>query len=87
MTVIQINRIVAAVGKRAGVRPPNPRSKTGNINPHLLRHTYARLCKDAGLTIEEVQGLMSFKTTYDLYGTFNFEGIQKRYEEKFLPRL
>jgi integrase/recombinase XerD len=90
LTVIQINRIVAALGKRAGVRSPNPRSKTRNINPHLLRHTYARVCKDAGLTIEEVQGLRrhaSFKTTYDLYGTINFEEIQKRYEEKFLPRL
>ena len=90
MTVTQINRIVAVVGKRARVRPPNPLSKTGNINPHLFRNTYARSARTPALTIEEVQGLMrhaSFKTTCDLYGTLKFEEIQKRYEEKLLPRL
>jgi len=86
----QINRIVADIGKRAGLKSPNPNSKTGNINPHLLRHTFSRLCKDSGLGIEEVQGLMrhkSFKTTYDIYGTLDFDEIQKRYEDKFLARV
>ncbi|MBI9084545.1 MAG: site-specific integrase [Desulfobacterales bacterium] len=87
LTITQINRIVTAIGKRAGIKSPNPKSKTGNINPHLLRHTFARMCKDSGLTIEDVQGLMrhaSFKTTYDVYGTLDFDEIQKRYQEKFL---
>jgi len=90
LTNVQINRIVAEIGRRAGLKSPNPKSTTGNINPHLLRHTFSRLCKDAGLSIEEVQGLVrhkSFKTTYDVYGTLDFEQIQKRYEEKFLSRL
>ncbi len=87
---LQINRIVATVGQRAGIKSPNPDSKTGDINPHLLRHTFCRMCKDAGLSIEEVQGLArhkSFKTTYDTYGTLDFEEIQRRYEAKFLNRI
>lgn len=87
LTITQINRIVADIGIRAGIKSPNPNSKTGNINPHLLRHTFARLAKDAGLTVEEVQGLLrhsSFKTTYDIYGTLNYDDIQERYKEKFL---
>ena len=87
LTVTQINRIVAEIGKRAGIKSPNPNSKTGNITPHLFRHTFARLCKDSGMMVEEVQGLLrhkSFKTTYDIYGTLNYDEIQKRYQEKFL---
>ncbi len=90
LTIVQINRIVTEVGRRANLRSPNPNTKTGNINPHLLRHTFCRLCKDSKLNIEEVQGLMrhkSFKTTYDIYGTLNFDEIQKRYEEKFLTSI
>lgn len=89
LTVTQINRIVAEIGKRAKVNSPNPNSKTGNLTPHLFRHTFARLCKDAGLMVEEVQGLLrhkSFKTTYDVYGTLNYDEIQERYKEKFLNR-
>ena len=90
LTITQINRIVTEVGQRAGLRSPNPKSATGNINPHLLRHTFTRLCKDSGLGIEEVQGLVrhkSFKTTYDVYGKLDFDEIQRRYEERFLARL
>ena len=90
LTPVQINRIVAEVGKRAGLKSPNPSSKTGNINPHLLRHSFARLCKDANMDTEEVQELMrhaSFRTTYDLYGKKDFEKVQKSYDEKLLPRL
>lgn len=87
LTITQINRIVTGIGKRAGVKSPNPNSKTGNINPHLLRHTFARFAKDAGLSIEEVQGLLrhkSFKTTYDTYGTLDYDEIHERYKKKFL---
>lgn len=87
LTVTQINRIVTNIGKRAQITSPNPNSKTGNLNPHLLRHTFARLCKDSGMSIEVVQGLLrhrSFKTTYDTYGTLNYDDIQQKYQEKFL---
>jgi integrase len=90
ITITQINRIVTDIGKRAGLKSPDPGSKTGNINPHLLRHTFARMCKDAGLSVEEVQGLLrhrSFKTTYDTYGTLDYDEIQRRYADKFLSRI
>ncbi|MBI5846063.1 MAG: site-specific integrase [Deltaproteobacteria bacterium] len=90
ITLVQVNRIVTEVGKRAAIKNPNPKSKTGNIHPHLLRHTFARLCKDAGCSIETTQGLMrhaSFKTTYDMYGTQDFEAVQEQYERNVLTRL
>ena len=89
IALVQINRIVSDVGKRAGLKSPNPKSGTGNINPHLLRHTYARLLKDADMSVEEVQNLMrhrSFNTTYSLYGTLQFDEVQSRYETRFLEK-
>ena len=90
LTNVQINRIVSGVGTRAGIKSPNPHSTTGNINPHLLRHTFSRLCKDSKLDIETVQNLMrhkSFKTTYDLYGTQDFDDVQDKYEKAFLGTI
>jgi len=87
LTNVQINRIIAEIGKRAGLKSPNPKSTTGNINPHMLRQTFARLCKDSGLGTEASQRLMrhaSFKTTYHLYGTMGFESVQELYESQFL---
>jgi integrase len=72
------------------LKSPNPKSTTGNINSHMLRHTFARLCKDSGMGTEATQRLMrhaSFKTTYDLYGTMDFESAQKLYESQFLVRV
>jgi integrase/recombinase XerD len=88
--LVQVNRIVSEVGKRAGIKNPNPKSKTKHVTPHLLRHSFARMAKDSGLTVESVQKLLrhaSFKTTMDLYGTMSFEDVQEKYEEKFLAVL
>lgn len=66
----EINRIVAKAGNRARLKNPIPELK--NINPHILRHSCARILKDKGLTLEVVQkvlGHLSYKTTMDLYGT------------------
>jgi integrase/recombinase XerD len=87
---VQINRIVSDVGKRAKIRSPNPKSKTRQITPHLLRHSFARLAKDSGLSVEAVQKLLrhsSFKTTMDLYGTMSFSDVQRHYEERFISNL
>ena len=90
LTNFQVNLIIAAIGNRAGLKSPNPKNTTGNINSHMLRHTFARLCKDSGLGTEATQRLMrhaSFKTTNDLYGTMDFESVQKLYESQFLKRV
>ncbi len=84
ISVIQINRILAKAGEKAGISNPNPELK--NINPHLLRHSFARILKNKGLSLETIQRLMrhtSFKTTMDMYGTKSIDDVQKEFDDKF----
>lgn len=79
----QINRIVKKAGEKAGLNNPNPDLK--NINPHILRHSCARILKNEGASLETVQKVMrhaSYKTTMDLYGTKSVDEVQKEYREK-----
>ena len=83
ITPIQINRIVAKAGKRAQLKNPIPELK--NINPHILRHSCARILKDRGLSLEVVQkvlGHLSYKTTMDLYGTKSIGEMDEELREK-----
>jgi len=52
ISTTEINRIVAKIGKRAQIENPIPELK--NINPHILRHSCARILKDKGLSLEVV---------------------------------
>lgn len=79
----EINRIVAKAGRRAHLKNPIPELK--NINPHILRHSCARILKDRGLSLEVVQkvlGHLSYKTTMDLYGTKSISEMDKELKEK-----
>lgn len=79
----EINRIVAKAGYRAHLKNPIPELK--NINPHILRHSCARILKDKGLSLEVVQkvlGHLSYKTTMDLYGTKSISEMDKELKEK-----
>lgn len=83
ITNIEINRIVAKAGKQAQLVNPVPELK--NINPHILRHSCARILKDRGLSLEVVQrvlGHLSFKTTMDLYGTKSIGEMDEELQEK-----
>ena len=83
ITPTQINRIVAKAGKRAQLENPHPDLK--NINPHMLRHSCARILKDKGLSLEVVQkvlGHLSYKTTMDLYGTKSITEMDDELKEK-----
>ena len=83
ITPTQINRVVAKAGKRAQLSNPIPELK--NINPHILRHSCARILKDRGLSLEVVQrvlGHLSFKTTMDLYGTKSIGEMDEELSEK-----
>ena len=78
-----INRIVANAGHRAHLNNPVPELK--NINPHILRHSCARILKDRGLSLEVVQkvlGHLSYKTTMDLYGTKSISEMDDELKEK-----
>jgi len=82
LSVRQINRVVAAAGRRAGVSHPNPRRR--QITCHLLRHTFARLWKAEGGSIEslsKILGHSSVKTTWDVYGTESLADIQANYDK------
>ena len=79
----EINRIVAKAGERAHLKNPIPELK--NINPHILRHSCARILKDRGLSLEVVQkvlGHLSYKTTMDLYGTKSISEMDQELKDK-----
>ncbi len=83
LTPTQINRIVAKAGHRAQLQNPIPELK--NINPHILRHSCARILKDKGLSLEVVQkvlGHLSYKTTMDLYGTKSISEMDEELKDK-----
>lgn len=80
LSVRQINRIVGQAGKRAGIVSPNPRHT--QITCHLLRHSFARLWKENGGSIEtlsKILGHASIKTTMDVYGTESWADVQRNY--------
>lgn len=81
LSLRQINRIVAGVGKRAGIHHPNPRYR--EVTCHLLRHTFARLWKAHGGSIEslsKILGHSSVKTTWDAYGTESLADVSRNYD-------
>jgi integrase/recombinase XerD len=83
ITPTQINRIVAQAGHKAHLSNPNPELK--NINPHIFRHSCARILKDRGLSLEVIQkvlGHISYKTTMDFYGTMSISDMDKELKEK-----
>ena len=83
ISTTEINRIVAKAGHRAQLHNPIPELK--NINPHILRHSCARILKDRGLSLEVVQkvlGHLSYKTTMDLYGTKSISEMDEELKKK-----
>lgn len=76
----RINAIVAQAGEQAGLRNPNPRRK--HINPHLLRHSFARHYLDADgdlRALSYILGHSSISITGDVYGTPSVEFIESEY--------
>jgi len=87
LSVRQVNRIVASAGQRAGVDNPNPGQRY--LTCHLLRHTFARLWKEQGASVESLKKILghaSVKTTLDLYGTESFADVRRNYV-KVMRRL
>jgi integrase len=78
----QVNRIVAEIGRIAGVAHPNPRYK--NVSCHLLRHSFARRWKNHRGNIEalsRILGHSSVKTTWDIYGQQSVDDIKRHYQK------
>lgn len=73
---VRVNQILADVAEKAGVESPNPNRK--HVNPHLLRHSFIRLCRTKNLNfkvISEMAGHRSIISTFDQYGTPDEEEI------------
>ena len=80
MSARQLNRVVEKAGLQAGVQHPDP-SRT-RLTCHLFRHTFARLWKDAGGSIESLSSILghaSQATTMDLYGREGLSDIRANY--------
>ena len=77
----RINVITREAGIRAKVKNPNPRLKS--INPHSLRHYYARWLKSKNVRIETIAALLGHndvKTTLNEYGNQSLVEIQEELE-------
>ncbi len=76
----QLSRITEKAGIDSGVQHPDP-NKT-KLNCHLFRHTFARLWKDAGGSIESLSSILghaSQATTMDLYGREGLSDVRSNY--------
>lgn len=79
LTALQINRIVGGAGIAAGLKHPDLYSE--KINPHCLRHTFARQLKKAGVPIEMIAAVLgheSITTTLQEYGLPSVDEIHKK---------
>jgi len=80
---VAINDIVAKAGADAGIVNPNPHRK--KINPHILRHSFARYLRrqQPPIAIEVLQKLLghkSVKTTMDIYASADMEFVRGELE-------
>jgi len=81
LTPQAIGNIVHRAALRAGVTNPNPRRT--RVNPHLLRHSFARHYLDRGgslRTLSHILGHSSISTTGDVYGTPSVEFVEAEYK-------
>jgi len=78
----QVNWIVARAGELAGVKNPNPRA--AHLSTHLFRHSFARLAKKHGMSIESLANILghtNISTTLQAYGRESFEDVQQNYDK------
>jgi integrase/recombinase XerD len=74
----RVNIILQRTGKAAGLKNPNPKLK--NVNPHSLRHTFARILKKKKVeiaAIKEVMGHKDIRTTMESYGLPSIKEVHK----------
>jgi len=78
--------IVRNAGARASIKARGPGLKF--LNPHTLRHTFARKMKTAGMPWEDLALLMGHtdvKTTLEIYGTRDYEEVKAAYLKAISP--
>lgn len=78
----RVNSLLTEIGKKTGVTNPNPKIK--NLNPHIFRHTFARLCIERGMdwpTLRDILGHTTVTTTIDVYASSPIKKIQQDYNK------
>ncbi|MFC2099736.1 tyrosine-type recombinase/integrase [Candidatus Bipolaricaulota bacterium] len=81
LSVRGVNYVVENAGDLAGLTNPNPR--LAHINPHLLRHSFARhyLAKGGDIRkLSEQLGHASIAITHAIYGTASEEEKREEYD-------
>ena len=79
-----VSHVVEYAGHLAELRNPNPRRT--NINPHLLRHSFARhFLRHGGRmhVLSQILGHASIATTHAVYGTASTEDVGAEYRRVF----
>jgi integrase len=82
LNVRSVNHVVATAGKRAGLTNPNLTRKWKGINPHLLRHSFARYYLSQGgdlRKLSQILGHASVAITHAVYGTASDEEVNTEY--------
>ena len=98
ITPPMINNHFKKVCKDAGIKPDKyvftrfakngvrtVRSNTSRVNTHMLRHTFATMCIEAGMqpvVLQKMLGHRSIKTTLDVYTS-----VFDKYRDKELNKL
>lgn len=79
----QVNNIIGRLGREANIKPKQQNLK--NLNPHLFRHAFVKLCAEANIPKEHVRimgGWKSMKMIDLIYGTPTYDNITKEMKEK-----
>lgn len=77
ISVRMINEVVKQAGMKAEIKHPDPRRQ--HLNPHLLRHSFARNTLHEKVPINEVQNILGHEnitTTIQVYGRPSFAQVQ-----------
>jgi integrase len=75
-STVSINLIVAKLGRIAHIEPKA--AGMANVNPHLLRHSWVKLCKGAGIPEDFVRvmgGWSSKRMIQNVYGIPTYDAI------------
>lgn len=78
-----INLILAKIGRKAGIKP---KEQMQTLNPHLLRHTWVRLCLRNNISRESLKlmgGWRGDRMLDNVYGIPDLERVKAEYREKF----
>lgn len=84
---VTINGVLMRAAFIAGIKNPDPQKK--NLNPHCLRHSYARTLKNRGVSLEAlgaVLGHSSARMTIDHYGLKSSDEIDAEIRSCLEPK-